>query len=141
VPIPRTCSPSIFGFHDEAIKAFGRYRNAGLWDVNPQTTQTFQRAYERIQGLPGVVSAAGASTPPLAGSLGMGFLIEGRPVPPLDKNGQPSQTASYIAVTPNLLRNFASAYYPGPRFQRSRHGRLTVRGDHQSDHGQALLAE
>jgi len=88
---------------DEAIKAFGRYRNAGLWDVNPQTTQTFQRAYERIQGMPGVVSAAGASTPPLAGSLGMGFLIEGRPVPPLDKNGQPSQTASYIAVTPNYF--------------------------------------
>jgi len=101
---------------DEAIKAFGRYRNAGLWDVNPQTTQTFQRAYERIQGLPGVVSAAGASTPPLAGSLGMGFLIEGRPVPPLDKNGQPSQTASYIAVTPNYFATLRAPIVQGRDF-------------------------
>jgi len=84
--------------------------------VNPQTTQTFQRAYERIQGLPGVVSAAGASTPPLAGSLGMGFLIEGRPVPPLDKNGQPSQTASYIAVTPNYFATLRAPIVQGRDF-------------------------
>jgi len=64
---------------DEAIKPYGRYRNAGLWDVSPVTTLTFQRVYERVQGLPGVQSAAGASTPPLAGALNMGFLIEGRP--------------------------------------------------------------
>jgi len=101
---------------DEAIKAFGRYRNAGLWDVNPQTTQTFQRAYERIQGLPGVVSAAGASTPPLAGSLNMGFLIEGRPAPPLDKNGQPSQTASYVAVTPNYFSTLRAPIVQGRDF-------------------------
>ena len=101
---------------DEAIKAFGRYRNAGLWDVNPLTTLTFQRAYERMQGLPGVLSAAGASTPPLAGSLTMGFLIEGRPAPPLDKNGQPSQTASYIAVTPNYFATLRAPILEGRDF-------------------------
>jgi putative ABC transport system permease protein len=88
---------------DEAIKPYARYRNAGLWDVSPQTTQTFQRVYERLQKLPGAVSVAGASTPPLAGSLGMGFLIEGRPAPPPDANGQNSQFASYVAVTPNYF--------------------------------------
>jgi len=114
---PRNLLTFDFRFsRDEAIKAFGRYRNAGLWDVNPQTTQTFQRAYERIQGLPGVVSAAGASTPPLAGSLKMGFLIEGRPAPPLDKNGQPSQTASYIAVTPNYFATLRAPIIQGRDF-------------------------
>jgi putative ABC transport system permease protein len=88
---------------DEAIKPYARYRNAGLWEVNPVTTQTFQRVFERVQKIPGVVSAAGAGTPPLSGALGMGFLIEGRPAPPPDANGQPSQTASYIAVTPNYF--------------------------------------
>src|SRR5580658_3092028 len=56
---------------DEAIKPYARYRNAGLWDVNPLTTQTFQRVFERLQKLPGIVSAAGASAPPLNGSMGM----------------------------------------------------------------------
>src|SRR5579863_4942496 len=48
---------------DEAIKPYARYRNAGLWDVSPLTTLTFQRVYERVEKLPGVLSAAAASTP------------------------------------------------------------------------------
>ncbi len=101
---------------DEAIKEYGRYRNAGLWDVNPVTTQTFQRVYERVQGLPGVQSAAGASTPPLAGALGMGFLVEGRPAPPPGNNGQPGQTASYIAVTPNYFATLRTPIVQGRDF-------------------------
>jgi putative ABC transport system permease protein len=88
---------------DEAIKPYARYRNAGLWDVSPLTTLTFQRVYERLQKLPGILSVAGASAPPLSGSLGMGFLIEGRPAPPPDANGTASQFASYVAVTPNYF--------------------------------------
>jgi predicted permease len=101
---------------DEAIKPYARYRNAGLWDVNPLTTQTFQRVYERLQKVPGVVSVAGAGTPPLAGSLGMGFLIQGRPAPPLDANGQPTQTASYIAVTPNYFATLKTPIVEGRDF-------------------------
>src|SRR5215470_652752 len=101
---------------DEAIKPYGRYRNAGLWDINPQTSLTFQHVYERIQNLPGVISAAGAGTPPLAGALGMGFLIEGRPPPPPDANGQPSQTASYIAVTPNYFATLRTPILEGREF-------------------------
>ncbi len=126
---------------DEAIKAYARYRNAGLWDVMPVTTLTFQRVFERIQNLPGVVSAAGASSPPLAGNLTMGFLIEGRPVPPLDSNGQPSQTASYIAITPNYFATLRTPIPPGSRIQRSRYRRRQQGGGDQSNHGQALLAE
>jgi putative ABC transport system permease protein len=101
---------------DEAIKPYGRYRNAGLWDINPQTTRTFQRVYERVQNIPGVISAAGAGSPPLAGALGMGFLIEGRPAPPPDANGQPSQTASYIAVTPNYFATLRTPILEGREF-------------------------
>jgi putative ABC transport system permease protein len=101
---------------DEAIKAYGRYRNAGLWDVMPVTTLTFQRVYERIQGLPGVQAVAGASTPPLSGALNMGFLIEGRPAPPPSDNGQPGQTAAYIAITPNYFATLRTPVVTGREF-------------------------
>ncbi|MBZ5577887.1 MAG: ABC transporter permease [Acidobacteriia bacterium] len=101
---------------DEAIKPYGRYRNAGLWDINPVTTLTFQRILDRIQKLPGVESAAGAGTPPLAGALGMGFLIEGRPAPPPSPNGQPGQNAAYIAVTPNYFVTLRAPVLQGREF-------------------------
>ncbi len=126
---------------DEAIKPYARYRNQGLWDVNPLTTLTFQRVFERLQKLPGVISVAGAGTPPLAGALGMGFLIEGRPDPPRTPTASLLETASYIAVTPNYFADLASTDCSGARFQRSRHSRRALRGDHQSDHGQTVLAE
>jgi predicted permease len=101
---------------DEAIKPFARYRNAGLWDVMPVTTLTFSRVYERLQSLPGVVSVAASSAPPLQGSLGMGFFILGRPAPPPDANGQPSQTAGYIAVTPNYFATLRTPVVEGREF-------------------------
>src|SRR5262249_30790233 len=101
---------------DEAIKAFGRYRNAGLWDILPVTSLTFQRVYERLQSIPGVVSVAGSGTRPLAGALNMGFLIEGRPAPPPDANGQPSQNANYIAVTPNYFATLRTPLLAGREF-------------------------
>jgi len=119
--------------------------NAGLWDVNPQTTQTFQRAYERIQGLPrSCFSAAGASTPPLSGSLGMGFLIEGRPVPPFgQKNGQPQPDSvvhrRHFRITFATLRG---AHCSGAAISTiAITAAAPFRGDHQPDHGEALLAE
>ncbi|HLK48707.1 MAG TPA: ABC transporter permease [Bryobacteraceae bacterium] len=106
-----------FGFsRDEAIKPYGRYRNAGLWDINPVTTLTFQRIFERVQKLPGIQSAAGAGTPPLAGALRMGFLIEGRPAPPPGPNGQPGQMAAYIAVTPNYFPTLRTPIVQGRDF-------------------------
>jgi putative ABC transport system permease protein len=100
---------------DEAIKPYARYRNQGLWDVSPLTTQTFQRVFERLQKLPGVVSVAGADTPPLNGSLGMGFLIEGRPSQP-DPNGESTLTASYIAITPNYFATLKAKLVQGRDF-------------------------
>lgn len=87
---------------DEAIKPVARYRNQGVWEINPLTEQTFQRVFERLKTMPGVVSAAGASAPPLSGSLQMGFWIEGRPQTP-GADGMAPQNAGYIAVTPNYF--------------------------------------
>ena len=101
---------------DEAIKPYARYRNAGLWDVLPVTTLTFTRVYERLKGVPGVISVAGASSPPLSGSLNMGFLILGQPAPPPDANGQPSQTANYIAVTADYFATLRSPVLAGREF-------------------------
>jgi putative ABC transport system permease protein len=87
---------------NDTIKPYGRYRNAGLWDVNPATTITFQRVFERMQSIPGVISAAAAGEPPVSGALGMGFLIDGQPAPPPGQ-GQQGQNASYMGITPNYF--------------------------------------
>jgi predicted permease len=87
---------------DEAIKPVARYRNQGVWEINPLTEQTFQRVFERLKTMPGVISVAGASSRPLSGSLQMGFWIEGRPQPP-GPDGVAPQSAGYIAVTPNYF--------------------------------------
>jgi putative ABC transport system permease protein len=93
----------------EAIKPFARYRGVGLWDVSPLTTVGFTRVFERLQGLPGVVSAAAINRPPLSGQgIGMPFLIEGHPAPPPssasgDSSQEQGQTANYFAVTPNFF--------------------------------------
>jgi len=93
----------------ETIKPFGRYRGLGLWDVSPLTTLTFQRVFERMQNLPGVLSAAATTRPPLTGNgINMPFLIEGRPAPPPssasdDSSQEQGQTASYFAVTANFF--------------------------------------
>jgi putative ABC transport system permease protein len=100
---------------DEAIKPYARYRNQGLWEVNPKTTQTFQRVFERLKTLPGASSVAGASTPPLAGSLGMGFWIEGRSEV-AGPDGMAPQSAGYIAVTQNYFSTLKAPVVQGRDF-------------------------
>ena len=93
----------------EAIKPVSRYRGMGVWDVSPNTTATFQRLLERMQGLPGVVSAAAISEPPMVGGgISMPFFIEGRPTPPATTDSGPNsqdqgQSARYFAVTPGYF--------------------------------------
>ena len=100
---------------DEAIKPVARYRNQGVWEINPRTEQTFKRVFERLQTMPGVVSAAGAGTPPISGSLGMGFYIEGRPQTPRP-DGMSTQSTSYIAVTPNYFATLKAPLAQGRDF-------------------------
>jgi putative ABC transport system permease protein len=93
----------------ETIKPYSRYRGVGLWDVSPQTGMTFERVLERMQGLPGVISAAGINRPPLSGGgISMPFLIEGHPVPPPSSasgggSQEQGQMADYFAITANYF--------------------------------------
>jgi len=94
---------------NDTIKPFGRYRGLGLWDVLPLPALTFDRVLERVKGIPGVISAAGISRPPLnSGGIQMPFLIEGRPAlaPSAAPGGGPqeqAQTSDYFAITPNYF--------------------------------------
>ena len=111
---------------NDTIKPYGRYRNAGLWDVNPATTLTFQRVFERMQSVPGVVSAAAAGEPPVNGALGMGFLIDGRPAPAVGP--RPARPERLLhGDHAELLRHAARPHPARPRFQRSRHAPRELR--------------
>ena len=104
----------------EMMKPVGRFRNVGLWEINPVTGLTNDRLHERLQAIPGVVSAAGINRPPLTGAMMMGFSIQGRPAP---EPGTPGFAASYYAITPDYFstmkipilqgRDFAKTDSPG----------------------------
>ncbi len=101
---------------NETIKPYGRYRGVGLWDVLPAPELEFERIFERLRSVPGVISAAAASTPPMAGALQMSFLVEGRPAPPAGNDTQPAQTAAYIAITPNYFAAVRTPVLQGREF-------------------------
>jgi predicted permease len=88
----------------QLMKPVGQqYRGVGLWDISPNVALTYDRLFERVQGLPGVVSAAAASRPPFSGAMGMQFKIEGRPAPEPGPQGGNGMNASYMPVTPNYF--------------------------------------
>ena len=92
----------------QLMKPVGQqYRGVGLWDISPNVALTYDRLFERVRGLPGVVSVAAASRPPFAGAMGMQFKIEGRPAPePGTQGGNQGgngMNAAYMPVTPNYF--------------------------------------
>ena len=94
---------------NDTIKPFGRYRGIGLWDVSPLPALTFDRIIERTRVIPGVVSVAAVSRPPLSSDgIAMPFLIDGHPAPPPSSapgsgSQEQGQSASYFSVTPNFF--------------------------------------
>lgn len=88
----------------QLMKAVGRFRNVGLWEIFPTSGQTYQRLYERIRTIPGVVSAAGISRAPASGSwMTMPFQIAGQPrIDPATPGGT-NRNAAYFAITPDYF--------------------------------------
>lgn len=107
----------------QLMKPVGQqYRGVGLWDISPNVALTYDRLFERVQGLPGVISAAGASRPPFAGAMGMQFKIEGRPAPEPGPQGggqDGSMSASYMPVTPNYFSTVRIPVLQGRDFNSS----------------------
>ena len=102
----------------QLMKPVGTYRGVGLWEINPNVALTFDRLFERVKGLPGVVSAAGASRPPFAGAMRMGFKIVGRPAPePGTQDG--AMNAAYMPVTPGYFSTVKVPVLQGRDFAES----------------------
>jgi len=101
----------------EMMKPVGRYRNVGLWEINPITSLTFDRLRERLQAIPGVVSTAGINRPPLTGTMGMAFSIPGRAAPEPGPNS--GLNASYFAVTPDYFSTMKIPVLQGRDFTAS----------------------
>jgi putative ABC transport system permease protein len=103
----------------QLMKAVGQqYRGVGLWDISPKVALTYDRLFERVQGLPGVLSAAGASRPPFAGAMGMQFKIEGRSAPEPGPQGSSMNTA-YMPITPNYFSTVRIPVLQGRDFSAS----------------------
>jgi putative ABC transport system permease protein len=87
---------------NQLMKPVSTYRGVGLWEISPNVALTYDRLFERVRGLPGVISAAGASRPPFAGAMRMQFKIAGRPAPEAGAQDG-SINAAYMPVTPNYF--------------------------------------
>jgi putative ABC transport system permease protein len=105
----------------QLMKPVGQqYRGVGLWDISPSVALTYDRLFERVQALPGVISAAGASRPPFAGAMGIQFRIEGRPVPePAPGNQGNGMNTSYMPITPNYFSTVRIPVLQGRDFNTS----------------------
>ena len=88
----------------QLMRPVGQFRGVGLWEIFPATGLTYQRVYERMKAIPGVVSAAAISRAPASGSwMNMPFRIEGQPAPDPSTPGGSAMTAAYFAITPDYF--------------------------------------
>jgi putative ABC transport system permease protein len=79
-------------------KPAGPYHGKVLWELSDIPSTTITRVFERLQGMPGVVSAAGSVYPPLTGTVPLPFAIQGTDVANADE-----LTADFYPVTPNFF--------------------------------------
>jgi putative ABC transport system permease protein len=77
----------------------GQHNGIPLWSINAVVATKFQQLYERVQSLPGVVSAAGSVIPPMTGRFPMEFTIPDRPAA-----GVNIPTAIYTPVTSSFFQ-------------------------------------
>ena len=81
-----------------------------LVDYSPSGPLLIDRIHEALQGIPGVVHAAGVTNPPLTGHGGVEFRLEGAP-----ETAQPS-FAPYEMVTPNYFATMGTRLVRGRDF-------------------------
>ena len=102
---------------NQLMQAVGRYRNVGLWEIFPVVGQTYQRIFERMQTVPGVVSAAAISRAPGSGDwMGMGFQIAGQPARDPNTPGGNNMQAAYFAITPGYFHTMRIPVLRGREF-------------------------
>ena len=87
---------------DRVFKQVGMQDGVAVSEVSPQISLTQGQICERIRAVPGVISAAGISLPPLMGAYSMTFAIEGRPAPETEAEKE-ALTSAYSIVTPGYF--------------------------------------
>jgi putative ABC transport system permease protein len=79
-------------------KPVGAYGGIPLWEMSPEPPAIVTHVFERLQTVPGVVSAGGMVFPPMTGNYPMTFTIAGRTVANPD-----DLSADFFPVTPNFF--------------------------------------
>jgi predicted permease len=88
------------GFRTDGVTAVRVELPTGRYPADDDQIRFFQSLVPRLETIPGVSSAGGATGLPLTGSLGdLNFRIEGRPIP----EGAVSPAADWQVVTPGYL--------------------------------------
>jgi putative ABC transport system permease protein len=90
------------GFDPHNVLTMDTALTGSNYDRTAAIAEMSRQALERIHAIPGVEAAAASSYLPLAGGLGLGFIIEGRPL----REGQEHGGASWNYVTPRFFDVF-----------------------------------
>ncbi|HEX4135224.1 MAG TPA: ABC transporter permease [Bryobacteraceae bacterium] len=92
----------------QVLKPVGRYRNSGVYDVDPNVALTVERMVERLRRNPEAVSVA-ASSGSIGSAMAMNFRVAGESSrghnagAPLSNVGAPLHNALYLGVTPHYF--------------------------------------
>jgi predicted permease len=70
------------GFDPHNVLTMETALTGGRFDRTAAITEMTRQVLDRLHSMPGVESAAASSYLPLDGGFGLGFIIEGRPLPP-----------------------------------------------------------
>jgi len=79
-------------------RPIGIYHGLPLWEMSPTPRATLTRVFERLQTVPGVLSVAGTTYPPICTNNPLNFAIDGRPAANPD-----DLSADVFPVTPNFF--------------------------------------
>jgi putative ABC transport system permease protein len=101
------------GFRTDHILTFGLPKPAEQLKTPEQVTAFYRELITRVQALPGITAASVSTGFPVQGtSFGMGFEIEGKPVP--DKSQRPN--TGFNMVTPDYFKTFGIRITRGRAF-------------------------
>jgi putative ABC transport system permease protein len=100
------------GFNPRNVLAMDTSLAGGKYEQTARVTQLSRVVLERIRAIPGVESAAATSYLPLQGGLGLGFIIDGRPL----ADGPDHGGAGWHYVTPEFFDVFQISVTRGRAF-------------------------
>jgi putative ABC transport system permease protein len=112
----------------QVLKPVGKYRNSGVYDVDPKVALTVERMVDRLRRNPEAVSVA-ASSVFIGSAMAMNFRVAGessqgqsgdaplhRSGAPLSNIGAPLHSALYLGVTPHYFSTMATPVLHGRDF-------------------------